>query len=246
MRAAVQVPVRRLWHRLKDDLGARPGVYLPFAARRYGRHLVLGPHTEIVIEGFPRSANTFAVMAFRFAQERHVAIAHHLHAPAQVIAGLDAGLPVVVLIRRPRDAIVSLAIRDPYLTLEGCARSYLKFYRRIASFRNRFTVATFDQVISDFGLVIRRLNGRFGTQYHEFIATPANVERVFESIDAVHRGRRAARRPEDLRTFSGYLAKMEARRPKKELLLRRYYEEIPPELNVALERVYRDFTEQPS
>ena len=32
----------------------------------------------LVIEGFPRSANTFAVVAFRQAQERYVPIAHHL------------------------------------------------------------------------------------------------------------------------------------------------------------------------
>ena len=57
--------------------------YLQLARRRKGR-AVVGPDTELVIEGFPRTANTFAVFAFQTAQARPVRVAHHLHAPIQV------------------------------------------------------------------------------------------------------------------------------------------------------------------
>ena len=46
-----------------NPLSRYPRAYLFLARRRYGSH-VLGPDTDIVIEGFPRSANTFAVTAF--------------------------------------------------------------------------------------------------------------------------------------------------------------------------------------
>ena len=50
-------------------------------------------HTELVIEAFPRSANTFATVAFQLSQPAPVRVAHHLHAPAQVTEarGADAG-----------------------------------------------------------------------------------------------------------------------------------------------------------
>src|SRR5215210_2906944 len=49
------------------------------------RDLLVARRTQIVIEGFPRSGNTFAVVAFEQAQRESVRVAHHLHMPAQVI-----------------------------------------------------------------------------------------------------------------------------------------------------------------
>jgi hypothetical protein len=40
-------------------------------------------------------------------------IAHHLHAPAQVIRAARWRILTLVLMRRPRDAVLSLVIRDP-------------------------------------------------------------------------------------------------------------------------------------
>jgi hypothetical protein len=49
------------------------------------QNLLVDRTTQLVIEGFPRSGNTFAVVAFEQAQRQSVRIAHHLHAPAQVM-----------------------------------------------------------------------------------------------------------------------------------------------------------------
>lgn len=57
-----------------------PWLYFPIQRLRpQRRDLVVARDTEIVIEGYPRSANTFAVAAFLLAQGRPVKIAHHLH-----------------------------------------------------------------------------------------------------------------------------------------------------------------------
>jgi hypothetical protein len=40
-------------------------------------------------------------------------IAHHLHVPAQVIRAAWGRILTLVLMRRPRDAILSLVISDP-------------------------------------------------------------------------------------------------------------------------------------
>jgi hypothetical protein len=69
-------------------------------------HCWVSRTTEIVIEGYPRSGNTFAVVAFRLAQGREIEIAHHLHAAAQIkrAARLDvpAFIPPLLLTLRRR------------------------------------------------------------------------------------------------------------------------------------------------
>ena len=46
------------------------------------KRMLYSKETELVIEGFPRSANTFAVLAFDYAQPDDVKLAHQLHAPS--------------------------------------------------------------------------------------------------------------------------------------------------------------------
>ena len=54
---------------------------------------VVTPDTQLVIEGFPRSANTFARVAFNAAQSGRVRIAHGLHVPAQVVRAAQCVYP---------------------------------------------------------------------------------------------------------------------------------------------------------
>ena len=44
-------------------------------------------------------------------------------------------------------------------------------------YRARFVVADFDEITTDFGAVVNRLNRHFGTAYGEFEHNPENVER---------------------------------------------------------------------
>lgn len=60
---------------------------------------------EIIIEGFPRSANTFSVLAFTLTLRRNVFVTSHFHAEAKVLQGVKFGIPVIVLIRHPVDAL---------------------------------------------------------------------------------------------------------------------------------------------
>ena len=120
-----------------NPLSRYPRAYLFLARRRYGSR-VLGPDTDIVIEGFPRSANTFAVTAFELAQERPVTVAHHLHAAAHVVRAAQAGVPVIVLVRAPEDAIASVVARKPSARPGGGRRRIPALLRgRRAAFSTR-------------------------------------------------------------------------------------------------------------
>ena len=182
---------RQLWVRARFEArsiaGKHPSIYLPIARRR-GRAEPVTRATEVVIEGFPRSGNTFCVTAFGSVQSRPVRVARHEHVPAQVMAAARAGIPALVLIRRPEDAVLSLVIQHPDVTVRQAVRAYVRFYQPLMRFRGRFVTATFDEVVSDLGAVIDRLNARFGTGFEVFRHTRENVEWCLAQIEQQNRG----------------------------------------------------------
>jgi hypothetical protein len=148
---------------------------------------LLSSHTEIVIEGFPRSGNTFAVAAFRLAQNRPVAIAHHSHKIVQVARAVEGGIPTLVVIRHPADAVVSLVIRYPFLTIPQALNNYIRYYKGISQYRQGFVLSQFEDIVSDFGNEIRKVNKKFGTAFLPFEHTEENVKQSFLLIEKMHR-----------------------------------------------------------
>lgn len=163
-------PWRRLRHRARTMATEHPRLYLPFARRKYPGPSpeVISAHTELVIDGYTRSGSTFAVYAFQLAQPRPVRVAHHLHAPAQLIAGVRAGLPVLVVLRHPRGAVLSQLAREPDVALADALFAYRRFHIHLLPWLTGLVVADFEEVTTDFGAVIRRVNERFGTGYAVF------------------------------------------------------------------------------
>ena len=173
--------------RLQLYAGRYPAVFytLHKLARKKPAQAV-SPETQLVIEGFPRSANTFAVVAFRQAQREKMRIAHNLHVPAQVVRASRWNIPALVLIRDPKDAVLSFVVRDP-ISVEQALKHYVSFYETVAEYRNSFVLGTFEEVTTDYGAVIERLNARFGTAFLPFLNKKKRVERVFARIEKGYR-----------------------------------------------------------
>lgn len=147
-------------------------------------NLLVKSNTNIVIEGFPRSANTFSVVALNYANSNNLKIAHHTHSPAQVIKGIRLGIPVLILVRNPRDAIASLLIREPLISLTQAINSYVNFYQSIYEHNQKFVIASFEEIINDYHSSIKKINNKFSTN---FIAiTPQNKElkEIFKQIES--------------------------------------------------------------
>jgi hypothetical protein len=144
---------------------------------------VLAPDTRLVIDGFTRSAVTFALVAFQVAQNDHVRVAHHLHAPAHLMAAARRGVPALVPIREPEETVLSAMIREPTVSAEQFLRSSVDLYRRLPPLADGLVIATFRSVTEDFRSVTRRVNERFGTSFVEFKQTESQVATVFELID---------------------------------------------------------------
>ena len=100
--ASGRTVARRAAYEVATTLSRYPAV-ASRAARMWNIGTPVDDGTDVVIEGFPRSGNTAVFAAFSVAQPSEIRIAHHTHTPANAIAGVRRGLPVLVLIRAPDD-----------------------------------------------------------------------------------------------------------------------------------------------
>jgi hypothetical protein len=240
-RDAPRLTRRALRSEARAALGRYPMLALPLlrlqASRdRYMR--VVGQNTQIVIDGFPRSANTFAVIAFGMAQSDEVEVAHHVHLPAQILAAVKARLPTMLLIREPEEVVTSLVLRFPHISLAKALKRYVRFYRPLTPYRGAMVVADFRDVASDYGSVIRRVNEAFGTRFAEFRHTPEGVAECLTLIEDWDRGRFGSGEDFDRRTARP----SPARASMKLELLPLYRSDRLTAVREEAERLYQLFT----
>lgn len=151
------------------------------------RQTLAGRHTALVIDGFLRSGNTFSVAAFVVANGADLHLGRHLHGGPHLLRAARLQVPAVLLIRRPSDAVASYLVRRPTLTVRDALLEYLDTYRTAWRARDHFVVATFDQVVDDFGAVIERVNSRFGTGFVRYRPTEDNEAAAFALVEEMNR-----------------------------------------------------------
>jgi len=153
----------------RGDLGRIPRVFGPTERFKRSfnpayRNLAVNRATDIVVEGYPRSGNTFAAQALQLLSPE-AKIAHRCHSFTQVSLAAKNNIPCVVLIRSPTDAIVSAWIHaDGKLSFPFLAQHYASFYRSCWSLRDHFLVSDFDTTTRNFTKVVQGLNDRWQTE----------------------------------------------------------------------------------
>lgn len=178
----------RVRHHLRRPLARTPYLWDAAMYARAGKRATLArPETAIVIDGFLRSGNTFSVAAFTVANGSDLHVGRHLHGAQHIVRAVRLGLPTVVLIRRPHDAVLSYLVRRPTLTAGDGLLEYLDFYRTAWRVRDGFVVALFEDVVEDFGAVIGRVNKRFATTFRSYEATPDNQQAAFALVEEMNR-----------------------------------------------------------
>jgi hypothetical protein len=238
-------PKPRLVHlaylHVHDWSSATPWVFLPTIRFRPDltqpddRRRWVSRTTEIVIEGYPRSGNTFAVVAFRQAQDRKIEIAHHLHAAAQIKRAARLDVPAIVLIREPSEAILSLVVRDPYASMRWALHSYIRFYSTVVPYLGKTVVAPFATATSDLASIIRMVNTRYGTAFKEFVPTEDTLNSVRQTVE--RNGQRDSMRTGwDYRQGNGMPT--EQRRRAKEARRPEYLDERNKSLRLTAESLY--------
>lgn len=136
----------------------------------------VGNHTELVIDGFQGSANSFATVAFKNSQRRRVMIAHHLHSPAQIIKAVNKNIPVLLTLRDPVGAILSLVGRWHYISVTQALKSYIGFYSKLLNFTDGLVISTFDQTTKNLDQIVGKINIKFNTDFDLIDMNQADTE----------------------------------------------------------------------
>jgi hypothetical protein len=158
----------------------------------------------VLIDGYPRSANTFAGDAFLVAQGYSLeAIAehrcplkmgNHMHAPAQFVLAKRYGVPAMLVLREPVGAALSWLVythekdaASAWLHGYGGANAakmvlqdYIEFHKALLPIKDAFVIAPFEEVTTDFGRSIKRLNDKFGTSFRSFDHTKEQEAIIFQ------------------------------------------------------------------
>jgi hypothetical protein len=154
----------------------------------WSREWLVQRRTQVVIEGFPRSANSFAREAF-LTNQRDIVYATHVHSSAQVVQGCLWKIPTLVLMRDPAGAICGdvafaceLQQRDAQSVhaneIDDSLRRYIAFYERVEPFHQRFVIGHFPDVTKDFGAVMKAFNDFFGTRFVVFEHTDEAAAKI--------------------------------------------------------------------
>ena len=138
--------------------------------------------TDICIDGYPRSANSFSVRMFRQANPE-AKIAHHTHSVANLNKALKHNIPVVVLIRDPEQAIVSSVIAHKKNDIDLEVSRYIDFYNWVYERIDTMVIADFNQVINDFNAVILNVNKHFDKSFFLLVDIKKADSQVKDDIE---------------------------------------------------------------
>lgn len=139
---------------------------------------LVGSDTEFVIDGFQGSGNSFATVAFKRSQTKSIRLAHHLHSPVQIIRAAKKNIPVLLTIREPKGAAISLTSRWPYVSLAQAVRGYCHFYEKLEPHTDSLLISPFELTTKHLGTVIRRVNERYHTDFGVFEYSEENMKEL--------------------------------------------------------------------
>lgn len=190
---------RRMMRRGKYMLGYSPitlPVYLAVAPTLLGisdtSKVGIGSRitsaTDLVIEGFPRSGNTFCAESFRLISDEHFGVASHVHHVAQVKEAVRRKVPTIIVVREPVACLASYLLGGPHATVRGVLKEYIAYHEGLSRVISSCMVVDFSDLTSDIDSVIDRANRlfQFGLTHFSEVASTGDV---FDVIDADHRSR---------------------------------------------------------
>ena len=133
---------------------------------------------DLCIDGYPRSANSYAVnLAGNL--NPSLRMVHHIHSQVIIRKAVKLGIPTIVLIRNPKDAIVSEYIRIKYSTnkepsLDYLIQKYIDYYNAVSDVLSSVSIVTFTEItnnpVSFLKLVSRLTDTVTNRNYEELVA----------------------------------------------------------------------------
>lgn len=138
-----------------------PLCYAPVARLLYDQK-VFTYNYDLLIDGFPRCANTFVLHLARTLYPT-LRVRSHLHCPTFAIASVKQGTPVVVVIRDPIDAVPSWVVHHG-CTLRDSLNHYIAYYTALVPYIDNINVITFNDATQNIERAVYSLSIATGIQ----------------------------------------------------------------------------------
>ncbi len=173
-------------YKAESRLGAYPALYFALFAHRYPFKAMKVSHkTNICIEGFPRSANSYATVAFKLVN-KGVKVAHHLHVAAQLLRAARYQIPAMVVLRAPEEAVSSFMVFQQSLNAPLYLDAYTRFHQRLLDVQDQLLFVSFETVVSDMNKAIRALNEKFGINFEIIPNVDQRQDEIIEKLKIVN------------------------------------------------------------
>jgi hypothetical protein len=101
---------------------------------------------RLVVDGFPRSGNTFLADAIVVSQGQDFKFAHHSHLPENLLLGIELGIPSVVIFREPLQAIGSFMLYSEQNEVQATKR-WIRFYQALEDSIDKLAVVSFEDIV---------------------------------------------------------------------------------------------------
>jgi hypothetical protein len=158
-----------------------------FGRRGRGNRLV-GRATRICIEGFPRSANSFALFWLTLGLNvPETQIAHHTHTVRNIGLAVERSLPTFVLVRRPLDAATSLVAWGASPSLQDCLEAYEVFHGKLFALKHNLRIVETEDFLKTPGTLMRDAARALDRPFPEAMVGEIS-ERVRAQIEALGQG----------------------------------------------------------
>ena len=157
--AVAQILAHRAYRSL---FWGRPALHRPYLRIR---HLPATFHgTRIVVQGFPRSGNTFLQVVLAECGEEPIEVFAHMHSPTVFRYALDQEIPVIMPVRAPLQSVASLIVWNKWHPIRAIDH-YLSYYRNARRYLNDIAVAEFANFTRDTPTFLRRVEAITGIVY---------------------------------------------------------------------------------
>lgn len=140
------------------------------------------PESDVYVDGFPRSANSYSFYALKQSNPQ-ARVAGHCHSADATKRALELEVPTMLLLREPLPVVASFTQFVPGLSVRSALSHYQRFHQRLSRLRDDLFVARFEDVVDDFGVVIERFNAATGASLAPYRKTEENEASLAAVLD---------------------------------------------------------------
>ena len=113
-------------------------------------------NTDLVIEGYPRSGNSYLFVAIKKTNPE-LKISSHTHSIANVKRAITYKKKVVILIRSPLEAVSSILIFHKNLSIALALKDYYVFYDFVLRNKNKFLIIDSNRMFKDKEYLVKKI-----------------------------------------------------------------------------------------